>query len=150
MTILRQHAEHQFAHELTALAAADERPRPPSWRLSPFAVATYLLGGARPDGTEITAKYIGSRRLIEIAIATLATDRALRVHRIPEGTVVFPHEPLVQVQGPIIQSQILETILLNLINFQTLIATKAARICLATRGEPVLEFGLRRAHGDLP
>jgi MoxR-like ATPase len=83
MTILRQHAEHQFAHELTALAAADARPRPPSWRLSPFAVATYLLGGTLPDGTEITAKYIGSRRLIEIAIATLATDRALLLLGVP-------------------------------------------------------------------
>jgi nicotinate phosphoribosyltransferase len=69
------------------------------------------------------------------------------VDAIPEGTVVFPHEPLVRVQGPIIQCQILETVLLNLINFQTLIATKAAHICLAARGEPVLEFGLRRAHG---
>ena len=69
------------------------------------------------------------------------------VDAIPEGTIVFPHEPLVQIRGPIIQGQILETILLNLINFQTLIATKAARICIATRGEPVLEFGLRRAQG---
>ncbi|MFQ5806017.1 MAG: nicotinate phosphoribosyltransferase [Phycisphaerae bacterium] len=69
------------------------------------------------------------------------------VDAIPEGTVVFPQEPLVRVRGPIIASQILETPLLNLINFQTLIATKAARICHAARGEPVLEFGLRRAQG---
>lgn len=66
---------------------------------------------------------------------------------IPEGTVVFPYEPLVRVQGPLIQCQLLETILLNIINFQTLIATKAARICLAAQGDPVLEFGLRRAQG---
>ncbi len=66
---------------------------------------------------------------------------------IPEGTVVFPHEPLVRVRGPIMQAQILETVLLNLVNFPTLIATKAARICHATRGEPVLEYGLRRAQG---
>ena len=69
------------------------------------------------------------------------------VDAIPEGTVVFPHEPLLRVQGPILQGQVLETALLNLINFQTLIATKAARICSATRGEPVLEFGLRRSQG---
>ncbi|HYF48941.1 MAG TPA: nicotinate phosphoribosyltransferase [Planctomycetota bacterium] len=69
------------------------------------------------------------------------------VAAIPEGTVVFPHEPLLRITGPILQCQILETPLLNLMNFSTLIATKAARICLATKGEPVLEFGLRRAQG---
>jgi nicotinate phosphoribosyltransferase len=69
------------------------------------------------------------------------------VDAIPEGTVVFPNEPLVRVRGPILQAQILETPLLNLLNYQTLVATKSARICLATKGEPVLEFGLRRAQG---
>jgi nicotinate phosphoribosyltransferase len=77
--------------------------------------------------------------------------RALRIECdidvVPEGTVVFPHEPLVRVRGPIIQAQLVETALLTLVNFQTLIATKAARVCLAARGEPVLEFGLRRAQG---
>mgnify|MGYP001584666139 CR=1 FL=1 len=77
--------------------------------------------------------------------------RALRftcdIDAIQEGTVVFPHEPLLRIKGPMLQCQLLETPLLNLINFQTLIATKAARVCLAARGEPVIEFGLRRAQG---
>ncbi len=72
---------------------------------------------------------------------------ACDVDAVPEGTLVFPNEPLLRVQGPIIQSQIIETALLNLINFQTLIATKAARVALAARGDPVIEFGLRRAQG---
>jgi nicotinate phosphoribosyltransferase len=66
---------------------------------------------------------------------------------VPEGTVVFPHEPLLRVRGPIIPAMLLETPLLNLVNFQTLIATKAARICQAAQGDPVIEFGLRRAQG---
>ena len=77
----------------------------------------------------------------------LKLEFALDVDAVPEGTAVFPHEPLVRVTGPILQAQIIETPLLNLVNFQTLIATKAARVCQSTRGEPVLEFGLRRAQG---
>ena len=66
----------------------------------------------------------------------------------PEGVLVFPHEPVLRVRGPIIQCQLLETTLLNTLNFQSLIATKAARVCLAAAGDPVLEFGLRRAQGS--
>src|SRR5262249_36808453 len=66
---------------------------------------------------------------------------------IPEGTVVFPQEPLLRVSGPIVACMLLETPLLNLMNFQTLIATKAARVVLAAEGDPVIEFGLRRAQG---
>ena len=69
------------------------------------------------------------------------------IDAIPEGTVVFPQEPLVRVRGPIVQAQIIETPLLNFLNFESLIATKAARISVAARGEPVVEFGLRRAQG---
>lgn len=72
---------------------------------------------------------------------------ACDIDAMPEGSVVFPHEPLLRIQGPIIQCQILESPLLNLINFPTLIATKAARMCIAAKGDPVLEFGLRRAQG---
>jgi len=69
------------------------------------------------------------------------------VDAIPEGTLVFPNEPLVRISGPIIECQLLETALLNIFNFQSLIATKAARVCLAAKNDPVIEFGLRRSQG---
>src|SRR5712664_3248613 len=81
--VLRAHAEQEHQAELAALAAADDRPRPPGWRLSPWAVTTYLLGGTAADGTAISPKYVGSRRLIEVAVATLATDRALLLLGVP-------------------------------------------------------------------
>src|SRR5262245_15019826 len=81
--LLREHAEQQYAEELRALARQDSRTRPPSWQLSPWAVATYILGGTLDDGFVILPKYIGSRRLIEIAIATLATDRGLLLIGVP-------------------------------------------------------------------
>ncbi len=82
-TVLRPHAEQEFAHELAAIAAVDQRERPPSWHLSPWAVVTYVLGGTLADGTVITPKYVGQRRLVEIAVATLATDRALLLLGVP-------------------------------------------------------------------
>jgi len=69
------------------------------------------------------------------------------VDAIPEGTLVFANEPLVRVQGPVAQCQLVETALLNIFNFQSLVATKAARVCLATEHDPVIEFGLRRSQG---
>ncbi len=81
--LLREHAEQQYAEELYALAQHDRRTRPPNWRLSPWAVATYILGGRLDDGFAVSPKYIGSRRLIEIAIATLATDRGLLLLGLP-------------------------------------------------------------------
>jgi MoxR-like ATPase len=82
-TVLRPHAEQQFAEELEAISRADDRPRPPSWRMSPWAVALYLRGGRLPDGFEVSPKYIGNQRLVEIAVATLATDRALLLMGVP-------------------------------------------------------------------
>ncbi len=81
--VIRQHAEEQFAEELEKIAKNDDRQRPPNWRLSPAATLTYILGGKLDDGFEVSAKYIGDRRLIEIAIATLATDRALLLYGVP-------------------------------------------------------------------
>lgn len=81
--ILRQHAEHQYAEELDQLRRVDTRQRPPNWELSPWAVSTYLLGGKLDNGFEITPKYIGQRRIIEIAVSTLATDRALLLFGVP-------------------------------------------------------------------
>ena len=66
---------------------------------------------------------------------------------VPEGTVIFPYEPIIRVTAPLPEAQFIESALLNIMNFQTLIATKAARVCTAADGDPVIEFGLRRAHG---
>jgi nicotinate phosphoribosyltransferase len=87
--------------------------------------------------------------LFEPAFLAYLGDLRFRgdVDAVPEGTAVFPQQPLVRVQGSLLQCQILETPLLNIVNFQTLIATKAARVCAAAEGAPVLEFGLRRAQG---
>jgi MoxR-like ATPase len=90
VTALRPHAEDQFADELALLAASDDRPRPPGWRLSPQAVVTYLLG----DGAKITPKYVGPRRLLEVAVSTLVTDRALLLLGVPGTAKTWVSEHL--------------------------------------------------------
>lgn len=81
--LLREHAENQFAEELEELAKLDKRQRPPNWNLSPWAVMTYLMGGKLDSGFEVSPKYIGEKRVIEIAIATLTTDRGLLLIGVP-------------------------------------------------------------------
>ncbi|MFD4352192.1 AAA family ATPase [Nocardia sp. NPDC058519] len=93
-TLLRPHAEQAFADELAALNRVDDRVRPPSWKLSPWAVVTYILGGTLDDGTVITPKYVGPRRLMEVAVATLATDRALLLLGVPGTAKTWVSEHL--------------------------------------------------------
>ena len=80
-------------------------------------------------------------------LSTLEPGLGLDLDAVPEGTVVFPYEPLLRVRGSLLAAQIVETALLNLVNFPTLVATNAARVVLAAGGDSVLEFGLRRAQG---
>ena len=133
------------------------------FRKPPFAAGYAVVAGLGP-----AIEYLEGFRFDESDLAYLATlagnddgplfddgflkylqqlRLAVDIDAMPEGTVAFAQEPLVRVRGPMLQCQILETALLNIVNFQTLIATKAARTCTATRGEPILEFGLRRAQG---
>lgn len=93
-TVLRPHAEVEFAHELSALERSDTHTRPANWRLSPWAVVTYLTGGTLADGTVIVPKYIGPRRLMETAVATLATDRALLLLGLPGTAKTWVSEHL--------------------------------------------------------
>lgn len=94
MNAIREHAEKIYARELELLAAADERPRPLNWKLSPWAVVTYLSGGKMAHGELIEPKYIGPRRLLEIAVATLATDRALLLAGVPGTAKTWVSEHL--------------------------------------------------------
>lgn len=109
-----------------------------AWRFEPDDLA-YLATLLADDG---------SRMFDDGFLAGLGGLRfSCDVDAVPEGTAVFANEPLLRVAGPILQAQLLETPLLNLINFQTLVATKAARVCRAAGDDPVFEFGLRRAQG---
>lgn len=80
---LRQHAEQLFAQELEELAKQDEQKKPTNWKLSPQSVVKYLVGGKLKNGFEVSPKYIGNKRLMEIAVATLTTDRALLLYGLP-------------------------------------------------------------------
>lgn len=92
--LLREHAEQQFAEELEELAKADKRQRPPNWKLSPWAVVAYIMGGKLENGFVVTPKYIGNRRLIEVSAATLATDRALLLLGVPGTAKTWVSEHL--------------------------------------------------------
>jgi MoxR-like ATPase len=92
--VLRAHAEQQFSHELEAIIQQDTFPKPPNWKMSPRATLLYLMGGRLDDGTEIVAKYVGSQRLMEIAIATLASDRALLLLGVPGTAKTWVSEHL--------------------------------------------------------
>jgi MoxR-like ATPase len=92
--ILRQHAEQQFAQELEELIKQDSGTVPANWRMSPQSVLTYIMGGKLKNGFEVSPKYIGSQRLIEIAIATLTTDRALLLYGLPGTAKSFVSEHL--------------------------------------------------------
>lgn len=81
--LLRPQAEIEYAEELAVLRQLDDHPKPPNWRLSPWAVVQYLTGGRLRNGFEVEPKYYGSQRLIEVAVATLATDRALLLIGVP-------------------------------------------------------------------
>jgi len=81
--LLRQHAEQLYAQELEELQKQDSGKRPQNWKLSPQSVVTYLTGGKLKNGFEISPKYIGNKRLMEIAVATLTTDRALLLYGLP-------------------------------------------------------------------
>jgi nicotinate phosphoribosyltransferase len=134
-----------------------------TFRRAPFGGAFAVAAGLEPivdmienlrfddDDLAYLATLVGNddEPLFEQAFLDWLAGWELRIDidAVPEGTVVFPRAPLLRVRGPLLQCQVLETALLNTINFQTLIATKASRIRLAARGEPILEFGLRRAQG---
>ena len=94
-------------------------------------------------------EYLRSLNLFDEGFLKILADMRFtgEIYGMPEGTVVFPYEPLIRVKAPIMQAQLVETTLLNLVNHQTLIATKAARVAYAANGDGVMEFGLRRAQG---
>lgn len=128
------------------------------FRKNPFDSGYSIAGGLAPvidfltdlHFTEDDLAYLSSLGLFDRAFIKYLRDLRFEcdIDAIPEGSVVFQQEPLIRVRGPLLQAQIVETALLNIVNFQTLVATKAARMCHAAGGDPVIEFGLRRAQGN--
>jgi nicotinate phosphoribosyltransferase len=134
-----------------------------SYRRAPFGGKAAIVAGTGPaadflhdlrftrDELDYLASLTGAddQRLFPDAfLSYLETlEWRLEVDALPEGEIAFPNEPIVRVKGPLIQCQLIETALLNIVNFQTLVATNAAQLCEAAGGDPVLEFGLRRAQG---
>ena len=134
-----------------------------TYRRAPFGGAYAIAAGLAPALAYLKRLRFTEEDLAYLATLTDATKQPLfpqgfldylgamkfscTVDAVPEGSLVFPHEPIVRVRGPILQAQLVETALLDIVNFQSLIATKASRVVTAARGAPVLEFGLRRAQG---
>lgn len=112
--------------------------------LEPFLDAAGELSFSRSD-----LEYLSEQGKFDTSFLEYLSEWKPRVsiHAPPEGTLVFPYQPVVRVTGPLLDAQLLETMLLNMLNYPTLVATKAARIRQAAEGEPVIEFGLRRAQG---
>ena len=102
-TLLRQHAEQQFAEELHELKKNETNSVPENWEMSPQSVVTYLMGGKLKNGFEVSPKYIGNRRLMEIAVATLVTDRALLLYGLPGTAKSWVSEGAL-VQTPIMKA----------------------------------------------
>ncbi len=127
------------------------------FRENPFAGGYTIAAGLEQAVQYLEALRFTDDDLKYLATVGLFSDEFLRylqglrftcdIDAMPEGTVVFPQEPMLRVVGPILQAQIIETALLNILNFQSLIATKASRVVYAAKGDPVIDFGFRRAQG---
>ncbi|YCM46189.1 nicotinate phosphoribosyltransferase [Verrucomicrobiaceae bacterium 227] len=133
------------------------------YRRAPFGGTAAIVAGTGPAADFLNDLHLDEEELTYLATLTGCNgqplfeksyldhlrnlDWKLEVDALPEGELAFPNEPILRVRGPLLQCQLVETALLNIVNFQTLIATKAARLCDAADGDPILEFGLRRAQG---
>lgn len=149
LTMMYGYFKHSMQHNVAVFDLFFRQTRPNSAYavMAGLETAVEYIQNLRFDEDDIA--YLRSLNLFdESFFAYLRTFRFTgELYAMPEGTVVFPYEPLVRVKAPIIEAQLLETALLNIINHQTLIATKASRVVYAANGDPVLEFGLRRAQG---